>query len=192
VPFVVIVVAIAGVAAIVYMLNQQQSGDNVDTSQSNQGDFSQPVTSDTGSPIASAGILALARGVARGEGFLIVGSLPQRSNNPGDLTKSFGNAVTGVANKEGVLIFATVQDGWNALYSQLGLIFSGNSRVYKTSMSILEFAQAWTLGREPSTQEEQLAVAGWVSSVIEELNKDAAVANAGAFTADSTLGDVSA
>jgi hypothetical protein len=193
VPFVFAFVVVAASLAVAYIFVQnqqrQQNGANVDSTQGDSPDFAQPVPADTSS-IESAGIAALARGIARGEGFLVSGSLPQRSNNPGDLTKSFGNAVTGVANKEGVLIFATVQDGWNALYSQLGLIFSGNSKVYNKDMSIWEFAYTWTLGRQPATQEERISVAGWAASVLEELNKEPSITTA--LTVDSALGDIAA
>ncbi len=189
------IVAVAGIVGVTYLVmqNQQSSNGASMDSEGSSGDFNQAIPADStdSSTVVAPGIMALARGIARGEGFLVSGSLSQRSHNPGDLTKSFGNAVTGVANKEGVLIFATLQDGWNALYSQLALIFAGNSKAYNLDMTILEFAATWTLGRAPRTREEQQSVSGWAVSVLEELNKTAEVANAGALSADSTLGDIS-
>lgn len=52
-------------------------------------------------------------------------------HNPGDLTYAHGHATTGVANKEGVLIFVRPQDGWEALYHEVGLMLSGRSHIYK-------------------------------------------------------------
>src|SRR5258708_2292977 len=150
----------------------------------------QPLAPDS-TTLASAGIMALSRGIARGEGAYVSGSLPQRSNNPGDLTKSFGFNTTGVANKEGVLIFETMEDGWNALYSQIRLIFNSKSKVFSTNMTIWDFASMWTLGRAPQTAGERASVGGWVTSVLQELNGDTAVVNSGALSAQSTLGDIS-
>jgi hypothetical protein len=51
-------------------------------------------------------------------------------NNPGDIEDSSGNLIT----------YATVEDGWNALYRQVSLFFSG-SRIYNAGMTIAEIAQ---------------------------------------------------
>ncbi len=59
-------------------------------------------------------VLAIAQAIAQKEGFYVSGSIAQRNNNPGNL-RSWGSTpiVSGYAK------FATVQDGWNALYSQI-------------------------------------------------------------------------
>lgn len=182
----IILVGVAGTIAIFYVMGQGSAiqvvnqGDSVDPSQ-----VPQPSAADS-QAIASSNVMALARGIARGEGFYSSGTLPQRSNNPGDLTKSFGFSTTGIANKEGVLVFASAEDGWNALYAQLGLIFDGTSRVYKADMTIWEFAYTWTLGREPRTGSENASVGGWAAAVLEEVNK----ASGATLTAQSTLGDI--
>ena len=57
---------------------------------------------------------SIAQAIATMEGFFQSGSIAQRNNNPGNL-RSWGNApvVNGYAS------FATPEDGWNALYSQV-------------------------------------------------------------------------
>lgn len=186
----VALILIAGVAGIIVLFITMERdtgmqavnslGDTVDPSE-----VPQP-PADESQAITAVSVMALARGVGRGEGFWVAGSLPQRSNNPGDLTKSFGFSTTGIANKEGVLIFATIEDGWSALYKQLGIIFDGTSRVYKTDMTIWEFAYTWTLGRPPRTASENASVGGWAAAVLEEVNS----ATQTALTAQSTLGDI--
>lgn len=160
------------------LVNSQ--GDEVDPSQ-----IPQPAADDS-QAITSTSVMALARGIAKGEGFYVSNSLPQRSNNPGDLTKSFGYSTTGIANKEGVLIFASVEDGWSALYGQLGIIFDGTSKAYNVDMTIWEFAYTWTLGRKPRTASENASVGGWAAAVLEEVNSSIKIA----LTAQSTLGDI--
>lgn len=89
-------------------------------------------------------------------------------NNPGDLTKSFGFATTGVANSAGVLIFATSDDGWNALYAQLSAIVNGNSH-YTLDTTLADFGSGYS-GGDPN----------WAVNV----------ANALGVGTDATLGDV--
>jgi len=59
-------------------------------------------------------VLGIAQAIAKKEGFYVPGSIAARNNNPGNL-RSWGSTpiVSGYAK------FATVQDGWNALYSQI-------------------------------------------------------------------------
>lgn len=84
-------------------------------------------------PVApSSQIDAFATAIAKQEG-----SNPTW-NNPGDLTKSFGFSVLGVMNADGVLRFATSDDGWKALYKQLQDIVDGNSH-FSLSMSLSSF-----------------------------------------------------
>jgi hypothetical protein len=174
--------AVVGVIALFYVMGQDAANQSVNS----QGDSVDPNT--VPQPDATNYVMALARGIARGEGFYVSGSLPHRSNNPGDLTKSFGFNTTGVANKEGVLIFESVEGGWGALYGQLGLIFDGTSKAYNTDMTVWEFAYTWTLGREPRNDSENASVGGWAAAVLEEVNKAAGTT----LTAQSTLGDISA
>jgi hypothetical protein len=101
-----------------------------------------------GGPGADPKIRALAIAISRAEGFGVAGAVPTRANNPGDLVD--GDVGYGLANAEGVTIYATASDGWNALYNELGKIFSGTSRVYNTGMTFAAFASLWTGGDQAS------------------------------------------
>jgi hypothetical protein len=70
-------------------------------------------------------IVQFANAIAFAEGFSVVGSQPNRKNNPGDLESG------GV-----VQTYSTVQDGWNALYNQVTLMFNGQSAHYSPDMTI--------------------------------------------------------
>jgi hypothetical protein len=85
----------------------------------------------------SSQIERFAKAIARAEGFGIPGS-----------TNRIG---------EGITVFASDEEGWNALYHQLGLIAIGHSHVYSPSMTILEMAEKWT-----ATVSQQQ---GWATNV---------------------------
>ena len=61
----------------------------------------------------------LAEAIAHEEGFYVPGSLPQRSNNPGDLRHSPHSFHSGDPNSIGAI--DSVADGWADLERQLGL-----------------------------------------------------------------------
>lgn len=59
----------------------------------------------------------LAHAVAKMEGFGILGALPTRNNNPGDLRHAPGEIHAGDPNAVGA--FGTADEGWEALERQL-------------------------------------------------------------------------
>ena len=75
-----------------------------------------------------------ASAIATAEGFFLAGSRAQRNNNPGNVTSSFGQSTTGQDAQ--FPIFATVADGWQALYNQVYKMFYGGSVYYNPSMTI--------------------------------------------------------
>jgi hypothetical protein len=81
--------------------------------------------------IFDAKIRSMAQAIAKAEGFYNFNSIPQRANNPGDL--KLGAPTLGAS---GITIFESVDQGWNALYRQLGLIVNGQSAHYDLGMSI--------------------------------------------------------
>ncbi len=87
----------------------------------------------------SDGLKAVAEAIARAEGFYVAGSLPARANNPGNL--KIGDRGNGVI--EGKTVFATVQDGWSALYRQLDLVRIGKAKFLKPTDTWREFARTW-------------------------------------------------
>lgn len=88
-----------------------------------------------------AHVLALA--IARAEGFDVEGSIPQRANNPGDLR--IGDRGLGMLG-EGITIFPTVEDGWDALDHQCGRILSGKSPYYRPQMTLAEMGMTYSGG----------------------------------------------
>lgn len=98
------------------------------------------VSMGTNAPQGSSGIDGLMQAIATAEGSL---EAHPDWNNPGDLTRDFGFSSLGPQNSDGVLAFATLEDGWGALRAQLNLIATGGSRVYSTSDSILDMGFKW-------------------------------------------------
>lgn len=91
----------------------------------------------------------VARAIARAEGANIAGSVPDRSNNPGDLGRGdeHGQQTLGISSVhdtgEGIIIFATKVGGWSALYDKLQNIANGQSSVYSPDMTWSEFASKY-------------------------------------------------
>ncbi len=82
----------------------------------------------------------LATAISKAEGFGILGAVPTRAHNPGDLKLS-GYPVTGA---EGIAIFPNDETGWEHLYSQLNRMATNASHVYRLTMTFKEFASKWT------------------------------------------------
>jgi hypothetical protein len=91
--------------------------------------------------VADSVVEKLANGIALAEGYFIPGSRPSRDNNPGDLTiDTIGRAI----GKDGIyVVYATPQDGMDALRQQVRLMFGG-SHIYNPSMTIQEVAGHYT------------------------------------------------
>jgi hypothetical protein len=81
----------------------------------------------------SSALDAIAQAIAQNEGYNVQGSLPNRLNNPGDLT----------SNGQ-LLSYDTPASGWSALVSKLQNIFSGNSKVYSPNMTLNQFTDVYT------------------------------------------------
>lgn len=91
--------------------------------------------------MASPIVSKIAQAIATAEGFHIQGSRPQRNNNPGDLTSSFGFQTSG---QDGPFpVFQSVTNGWNALYMQVSDMLSGNSSYYNPGMTISQIGAAY-------------------------------------------------
>jgi len=84
----------------------------------------------------------IAKAIATAEGFFVQGSRPQRNNNPGNITASFGYPTMG---SDGPFpIFATEAAGWAALKDQIRMMLDGSSSHYQPTMTILEIARVYT------------------------------------------------
>lgn len=85
---------------------------------------------------------AFATAIAYAEGFYVNGSRPQRNNNPGDLTvDTIGK---GIGMDGPFIVYATPDDGWDALRQQVRLILTNTSRIYNTDMTIQDVANRYT------------------------------------------------
>lgn len=78
----------------------------------------------------------IAEAIAVAEGWNVIGSIPRLYHNPGNL-KPYGLNTAGPA---GIRVFATDQEGWNALYRQVEGMLNGKSSLYPPTMSVLEVA----------------------------------------------------
>lgn len=95
-----------------------------------------------GMPATTTGIKRLAYAISVAEGYWLLGSVPNRARNPGDLkVPGWLGSVTGAEN---IPIFDNVEDGWNALYHQLQVIIDGTSHAYDLDMSIRDVGLKWT------------------------------------------------
>lgn len=93
----------------------------------------------------STAIQNFAQAISFAEGFGVAGAIPTLANNPGDMIVPAATGATGkTLGSEGITVFDSVQNGWNALYHQLQLIVNGSSHVYSLSDTIDSMAAKWT------------------------------------------------
>ena len=85
-----------------------------------------------------ASVIKFALAVSVAEGFGPPENLPTRANNPCDLTRgdAAGLNILGIMNKEGVMHFEKLEDGWTAAYVKFNRMLSGHS---------LQYPLIWTL-----------------------------------------------
>jgi hypothetical protein len=81
---------------------------------------------------------AFARAIASAEGYGVLGSVPSRANNPGDL-KLGGETIA-----DGITVYGTAEDGWRALLRQIERMADGSSRIYHAGMTLRDVAARWT------------------------------------------------
>lgn len=86
-------------------------------------------------------ISKIADAIAFAEGYFVSGSRPRRNNNPGDLERDLTGKGAGWDGP--YVIYASAEDGREALEHQVRLMFAG-SHVYKPSMTIAEVARHYT------------------------------------------------
>ena len=120
----------------------------------------------------SANITAAAEAIAVQEGFGPAGNLATICNNPGNLTQGdFGD--TGVYRSAAggiqLIVFASLADGWNALYRKLQATGASAHGSYSPAMTILEFVETYTGDHnlsDPALQNYAAAVASAVGASI--------------------------
>lgn len=79
-------------------------------------------------------IRRIAEAIAVAEGYGKPGAIPTVRNNPGNIRDSTGAIAT----------FATPAEGWAALYRQVLLMLTGESRFYRPDMTLAEIARIYT------------------------------------------------
>lgn len=82
----------------------------------------------------------LAHAIGLAEGDNVVGAVPYRAHNPGDL--KLGDVGLGTIN--GITIFHSDAEGEAALEKQLDKAADGSSRYYHLDMTIADMARRWT------------------------------------------------
>lgn len=109
-------------------------------SNQNQNDSSIP-------PAPNAVVGAIAQAIATAEGYFVSGSRPANNNNPGDISDLTMGEITATGSDAGGLsIFASISDGWNALYAKIQNILSGQSSVYSPDASLSTIGNTWSDG----------------------------------------------
>lgn len=96
---------------------------------------------DMGTPEVKSKIGFWANAIKEMEGWF-EGSRSFRNNNPGNLKYAGQRNTIGLDNN-GFAIFATYEDGWNALVHQLTIAADGRSAVYNPEMTLLEFFKVY-------------------------------------------------
>jgi hypothetical protein len=97
--------------------------------------------------ISQALIEKFAQAIAHAEGFFVSNSVPNRSQNPGDLAEGdIGSGIiqTGGPNGAKITIFPSLTDGWAALYRQVRRMLSGASDVYTLDMTMEQVAMKYS------------------------------------------------
>jgi hypothetical protein len=89
-------------------------------------------------------VKTFAQAVARAEGYGIPDSVPTRARNPGDLTDD-GDVGQGLIHTSGpngaaITVYATDEDGWNALYRKVRRMLEGRSKTYPLDSTLMEVA----------------------------------------------------
>jgi hypothetical protein len=98
---------------------------------------------------------ALAKAIAKAEGFGVPGALPTRINNPGDMElgdRGWGTeaAKTIYPKADWNADFSDKTDGCSALRRECFAILTGASHSFDLSWSFAQLAQEWTGGDKPA------------------------------------------
>jgi len=80
--------------------------------------------------------------IAYAEGYYVTSSRAERNHNPGNLTVD--TTGTSIGNDGPFMVYASPDDGWEALKKQVERMIDGTSQYYNQTMSILEIAYKYT------------------------------------------------
>ncbi len=106
--------------------------------------------------LGQAAITPLMQAIAQAEGFYVAGSIPQTANNPGDL--EVGDVGYGTLG-QGITVFGSVNDGWEALANQINLIVSGQSSNYSPTETLAQVGATYS-GGDPNWANNVASILG--------------------------------
>jgi hypothetical protein len=132
----IVIVILAIVAIFVF----SQQGNAVTQMTTNQNLCT--ITNDPTTWPSGDRIWLICHAVGYAEGANKSGSLPDRANNPGDISDYF-DLYGGVVCGSNVTQFPTKQIGWQKLYEKWTNILAGNSDVFNPDNSWSVIAQTW-------------------------------------------------
>jgi hypothetical protein len=91
----------------------------------------------------------MAKAVSIAEGFGPPENIATRANNPGNVTglDGAGYQTLGTMNQEGVLHFANLDDGWDALKRKLTHMLTGRSVLYHLYDSLEQIGKVYSGGK---------------------------------------------
>jgi hypothetical protein len=112
----------------------------------------------------STTVKKIAVAIATAEGFYVNGSLPQRANNPGDLES--GDIGHGLLDNK--TVYASVSDGWEALYRQVQAMLNNSSAIYGPTWTIQDVANEYVSGQQNPTTDST----AWAQNVANTLGVD--------------------
>ncbi len=107
-------------------------------------------------------IWLICHAIAYAEGANHSGSIPDRANNPGDISDDFnlyGDGIVGICSR--ITVFPSKLAGWQRLHLKWENILAGNSREYDPDSSWTVIAQTWASDWK-----------AWVTNVTSKLGVD--------------------
>jgi hypothetical protein len=147
-------------------------------------------------PTSQATVSSVGNAIANTEGFGASSTnKPTRTNNPGDIGNTDDGSTT---------TYATQEDGYNALYGQVGSMFDNTSSVYNSDMTIAQVGShyasnstAWSnsvasqLGVSPDTKLSDIASGAVPINVVAQPQGSGQVNDSGATSNGSAAPQVS-
>lgn len=103
---------------------------------------------------ASSKVEQLSHAIAKAEGFYTRGTVPNRFNNPGDITSSSLHAYPGqigLSPHRHYVIFKNASHGWAALQGQIQKIIDGTSKKYTQNMTFTQMSLIYSSGKRWGT-----------------------------------------
>lgn len=92
--------------------------------------------------LPQANVQRIAQAIAFAEGFYVPGSRPARNHNPGDMTADLIGKAVGMDGA--FVVYATDDDGWNNLYTQIQKWLNGSSSHANSGSTITQISDFYT------------------------------------------------